>query len=353
MSRARSIALTLSLCALSPCALSPCALSQEARAEEEEHSHSEGEAREVGEGGRGVQRDARLTALDQQVLRTLTAREEALTELMALNGRRVTLEASLSDLERELTTRERAIARGVTLRRRLTAARVAEVLLSAEGPLDLKRRELSLQSIFRVGARELKTLRAEHERLNLERAALATTLARLEALTEALEAQVGSLLSLRAEEARLLRGEGAREGEVRRGRRAPPTLGLWDDRFQSFRGPYDAQLTGAGVWIRGVLDAPVYAVEDGRVVFVGEVRALGRVMMIAHAEGLMSVYGALGGVQVSPGERVERQAQVGVVGRAPDGVGLYFELRRGGSPVYPREWIEERPALLLPPTPPP
>lgn len=332
---------------IAPALAPPLARAQALSANEDEHSRSVegGGATAPTEAEGAPQRDARLVALDHQVLQTLTAREEALAELTALNGRRAALEVSLSDLERELTTRERAIARGVTLRRRLTAARVAEVLLSAEGPLDLKRRELSLQAIFRVGARELKTLRAEHERLARERAALAHTLARLEALTETLEAQVSSLLSLRAEEARLLRGERA-VGEVRRGRRAPPTLGLWEDRYQSFQGPHAAQLTGAGVWIRGVLDAPVYAVEDGVVVFVGEVRALGRVIILEHADGLLSLYGAVGGALVAPGERVERQSQVGVVGRAPDGVGLYFELRQGGRPVYPREWVEERPALL-------
>jgi len=297
-------------------------------------------------------RAARLAALDQRVLHTLAAREEALVELTALNARRVRLEVALGALERELLTRERAIARGVTLRRRLTAARVAEVLLRADGPLDLKRRELSLQALFRVGARELKTLRAEREGVARERVALAETLARLEVLTETLEAQVGALLSLRGEEARLLRGEeGAlplNPAAAARRRLSPPTLGLWEDRFQSFRGPHGAQLAGAGVWIRGVLDAPVYAVEDGVVRFSGEVRALGRVLILEHKGGLLSVYGALGATQVAPGARVGRQEQVGAVGRAPEGAGLYFELRRDGRPLYPREWVEERPALPPP-----
>ncbi len=316
-----------------------------ARAEEdEEHSHEAPPPSPA-----LSDRAERLAALDLKVLQTLTAREGALTQLTALNAQRVSLEETLSDLERELSSRERAIARGVTLRRRLTAARVAEVLLSAEGPLDLKRRELSLQAVFRVGARELKALRAERERLALDRAALAETLTRLEVLTEELEEQVGALLSLRAEEARLLRGEVERDPSAPRRRLSPPTLGLWDDRFQSFRGPQGAQLAGAGVWIRGVLDAPVYAVDDGAVAFVGEVRALGRVLILEHAEGLLSVYGALAAVHVAPGARVERQEQVGAVGRAPEGVGLYFELRRGGRPLYPREWVAERPALFSAP----
>lgn len=90
--------------------------------------------------------------------------------------------------------------------------------------------------------------------------------------------------------------------------------------------------------------SPVTAAADGRVVFTGTLRGLGRVLILAHDDRCHTVYACLSETAVPVGEAVPRQGLVGRSGycnqtRAP---GVYFELRFREKALNPAEWLAVR-----------
>lgn len=67
-------------------------------------------------------------------------------------------------------------------------------------------------------------------------------------------------------------------------------------------------------------------------------------VMIAHGEGLTSIYAHLSSAAVRSGQRVTPGQRVGSVGTTGNVTGshLHFELRRGGAAVDPRPWLPDR-----------
>nr|HML56242.1 M23 family metallopeptidase [Solidesulfovibrio magneticus] len=90
--------------------------------------------------------------------------------------------------------------------------------------------------------------------------------------------------------------------------------------------------------------SPVTAAADGRVVFTGTLRGLGRVLILAHDDRCHTVYACLSETAVPVGEAVPRQGLLGRSGycnqtRAP---GVYFELRFREKALNPAEWLAVR-----------
>lgn len=96
-----------------------------------------------------------------------------------------------------------------------------------------------------------------------------------------------------------------------------------------------------GVDIIAPSGTPVRAVDDGVVSYSGWMSGYGRVVIITHASGLQTVYAHNSVNLVREGQRVRRGdviARVGSTGNAtcPH---LHFEVRRGGRPVDPLEFL--------------
>ena len=90
--------------------------------------------------------------------------------------------------------------------------------------------------------------------------------------------------------------------------------------------------------------SPVVAAADGRVVFTGTLRGLGRVLILAHDDRCHTVYACLSETSLAVGEAVPRQGLLGRSGycnqtRAP---GVYFELRFREKALNPAEWLAVR-----------
>jgi septal ring factor EnvC (AmiA/AmiB activator) len=88
-------------------------------------------------------------------------------------------------------------------------------------------------------------------------------------------------------------------------------------------------------------NAPVFAISDGKVAYVGILPGLGNVIVVNHGDNYMSVYAgvipkASKGQSVSSGQII---ANSGQENNQPMG-GVYFELRHFGKPVNPRELVE-------------
>lgn len=93
-----------------------------------------------------------------------------------------------------------------------------------------------------------------------------------------------------------------------------------------------------GIELRVKKGTPVRAVLPGKVARVMEDRALGRVVVIEHAQDAASLYGRLGEVGVKAGQEVVQGQMIGTV----EGDYFHFELRRGDRLVDPIEELQEK-----------
>lgn len=290
----------------------------------------------------------KLRDLDRQVLTLITRREEAQQTLNELTKALKLHRRELKTLQSEVTTQYKAISRAFILRKKLKGARIAELLLSANGPLELKRRELNLQALLKAGSYHLIQLTKSQLKLQDKERSLSRQEEAIQQIKLDLSLQVDQLLRLRSEEARLLNpqlsSEAPQEGISKL---PPPTLGLWEDRFQSYRGRQLAKLYGHGIKIMGTSGAPVYSVEAGTVVYVGWLRNRGTTVMISHPQimDLKEVFTIYLGLKpcVHIGQKVHRQTLIGELNTERNDGGLFFELRQGRAPIYPRRYFEEIP----------
>ena len=86
-----------------------------------------------------------------------------------------------------------------------------------------------------------------------------------------------------------------------------------------------------GIDIAAPEGSVVVAAGDGTAIFVGEQSGYGKVVILRHAEGLVTVYAHNASVLVKEGERVtsgQPIARVGQTGRTT-GPHLHFEVREG------------------------
>lgn len=112
-----------------------------------------------------------------------------------------------------------------------------------------------------------------------------------------------------------------------------PTDGVVLTRFGNLEGRRHE-----GLAIGAPLGTPVWSSLPGQVLLSGEEPGYGRLVVVDHGGGLLTLYGSLERACVAQGEQVGRGTLLGLVG-VSSGVAsprLYFELRRGAQPVDPR-----------------
>jgi murein DD-endopeptidase MepM/ murein hydrolase activator NlpD len=82
---------------------------------------------------------------------------------------------------------------------------------------------------------------------------------------------------------------------------------------------------------------PVRAAGDGLVLFAGEQRGYGNLVLLAHEGDLVTVYAHNAQNLVSAGARVERGAEIARIGHTGNATGphLHFEVRVGARPCDP------------------
>lgn len=173
-----------------------------------------------------------------------------------------------------------------------------------------------------------------------------------------------TLLSLRLRTAELLRRQVAgvtESAKARAGALLIPSLSPIDPSLAvpaSTFGPRISPLTNRNEFFPGILLAApagtkVIAPARGTVVFRGKVpsrtgaawRQLGEVVVLAHGDGMRTVFGNLDRILVRRGQTVKRGEQLASVGQPPwlPSPQLHYEIRRltGGSflPVDPRLFI--------------
>ena len=102
-----------------------------------------------------------------------------------------------------------------------------------------------------------------------------------------------------------------------------------------------------GIKIAAKEGQPVIAVADGNVIFAGQFRSYGNVVILDHGEGFFTIYGFLSQIEAEQGQSVIEGQIIGRIGQDTQGPGmgsnqsaLYFEIRRGTSAQDPEIWLE-------------
>lgn len=85
---------------------------------------------------------------------------------------------------------------------------------------------------------------------------------------------------------------------------------------------------------------------QGKVLFAGEQDGYGYIVIIEHADGLITLYAHNRDLRVKTGQSVRQGQVVATVGDSgrTSGPHLHFEVRRGGRPVDPLEHLGPVPA---------
>jgi len=109
--------------------------------------------------------------------------------------------------------------------------------------------------------------------------------------------------------------------------------------------PYGAALGIGNLKSDGITFAtdqgsPVRAVANGQVAFANWMSGLGQIVILKHEDGYISLYAHNASLTVREGDRVRKGQVLGTAGRTGGRAepGLYFEVRKGNTPVNPASW---------------
>lgn len=99
-----------------------------------------------------------------------------------------------------------------------------------------------------------------------------------------------------------------------------------------------SKFTRKGVEIKAFDGASVRAIDNGRIVHTGWIKALGNICIISHGDGYYSVYGRLKDLTRKKGEDIKQGEVIGYVGADSmfyEFPTLYFEIRKKDVPINP------------------
>lgn len=102
----------------------------------------------------------------------------------------------------------------------------------------------------------------------------------------------------------------------------------------------DAGLTRKGISIETRIGAQVVTPYDGLVVYAGQFRGYGQILILEHGEGYHTLLAGLTRIDIVPGQWLAAGEPVGVMESADRNIPvLYMELRRNGQPINPLPWL--------------
>ncbi|ODC03340.1 hypothetical protein BFW38_07055 [Terasakiispira papahanaumokuakeensis] len=100
-----------------------------------------------------------------------------------------------------------------------------------------------------------------------------------------------------------------------------------------------------GLALKTAAHTKITAIAPGKVLFAGEMRGLGHVVIIDHRDGRQSIYAYCETLFVARDNNVSTRAPICSAGhqRRIDTNGIYFELREKGSPIPPLNYLPALP----------
>ncbi len=102
-----------------------------------------------------------------------------------------------------------------------------------------------------------------------------------------------------------------------------------------------------GIDFGGHVGTPIHAIADGKVIFAGWIRGYGKVVKIAHGNGLISLYAHQSKIYVKKGQKVKAYQVIGALGNTGLSTGphLHLGIYFHGKPVNPAHYINKKIAL--------
>ncbi len=107
---------------------------------------------------------------------------------------------------------------------------------------------------------------------------------------------------------------------------------------------FDTYITKKGIEIQAREGSPIRSVSAGKVVYADWLKGYGLVVIVDHTNGFYSLYAHASKLLVAEGNAVTMGQMIGHTGET--GVTkddtLYFELRKGTTPIDPLKWLVKR-----------
>ena len=202
-------------------------------------------------------------------------------------------------------------------------------------------------------ARTRETIRHRLQELNWDKqekqALLAATQDR-RAFTEKVSDEMQSVDEELSEKVETLRADGLARlwFEENKGKLVRP---IWNSKVVGRFGIRKHRKFGTRTVHRGIHMTPedwdgkrtvkIRAIYWGYVAWTGWLRGLGKVIVLDHTRGYMSLYAHLDSISVQTGEKVKSGQSIGVMGDTGslDGHRLYLEVRKDGHAIDPKPWL--------------
>lgn len=313
--------------------------------------------------------------LERDVVRARSRAREARKELQESERKAAGVAEELADLERAMSKRAVALYRAGELGAvplLFSAGDLRDFLSRVQTLRRLLRHDASLLAVYREtktaleAAREAARLAAEQSQqaqrmldqrsaelrrereakrrlarqLRGSRARERRALAELETAASALEEAVATLPEQELESPA---GSPRVAFDSLRGALEPPVAGgsVSKDFGRVVDSEFLTETFRKGVEFDVPTGTPVRAVADGRVRFAGRFRGYGNTVILDHGDQYFTVSAHLSELRVGVGDWVDAGAEIGRSGESGSLTGpqLYFEVRRGGTALDPREWL--------------
>ena len=309
--------------------------------------------------------EKKLRRLDQQLTTLSTELSQLGKSVSVSEKKRARLQSREKQLSQRLDAQRRLLAEHLRgLQRHGRQARAA-AMFSVASTGQYLRNQQYFSDYLRARQALVAKLGEESNELRRLRAELDRETERLAGLKQAVESKRQQLASSRQRQRRALAAlttqqtrDQEKVGELVRNRQALRKLMeqlryqsehsavLKDTGFGRLKGKLGWPVQGKvrksrlpGVTIETAANAPVRAVAGGRVVFADEMRGFGRLVIIDHGGGYMSLYGQNRRLAVKEGEEVVPGAVIATSGNAGQ-TGVYFEIRHKAAPLDPRQWCK-------------
>ncbi len=319
-----------------------------------------------------------LRATEESVGKAQAALDDLRQQRQAGATQRTQLEAQKRQLETDLAGNRSALAGQLRAAYLIGRQEPLKLLLNQGDPAQAGRMFVYYSYFGRARAVKIQAIEADLQHLGQLDGQLQAQDAKLAGLQQAQQAQVSALQQARSQRMQVLASISAQTraaaerltrlrhqrsdleallAQLRRAAASLPPEDLGHAPFAKLRRRLPRPVAGTiiegygqvragGLKWQGDLfatqrDAPVRAVSGGRVVYADWLAGLGLLIIIDHGDGYMSLYGHNDRLYESVGQQV---AAGQVIAQAGDSGGsarpeLYFEIRRAGEPVDPREWF--------------
>jgi len=127
-----------------------------------------------------------------------------------------------------------------------------------------------------------------------------------------------------------------------KGRLPPPVRGTVTTFFgKNNQGKFGITTSADGIDIKTTADTEISAIYKGKVVYVGQMRGYGNLLIIDHGQQYFSLMGRATEFYKKVGDLVASGDAIGAMGDQGGllGEGLHFEIRHGTTPENPLEWV--------------